>query len=67
MYSSEGTKERNRDGIPKLRKIEDFMQWMIVFIAHLATLDLSMVVQQGFQMPMHAHPSMEAPVDGAPP
>ena len=67
MYSNEGTKEGNRDGIPKLRKIEDFMQWMIVFIAHLATLDLSMVVQQGFQMPTHAHPSMEAPVDGAPP
>ena len=67
MYSNEGTKEGNKDGIPKLRRIEEFLQWMIVFIAHLATLDLSIVVQQAFHMPTHQHPSMEAPVDGAPP
>ena len=67
MYSNDSSKEGNRDGIPKLRRIEEFMQWMTLFIAHLATLDLSIVIQQSFHMPTHIHPSMEAPVEGQPP
>ena len=55
-----------KDVIPRLDSMESFQRWLMLLIAHLATLDLSVVLRATFVRPTLNHPSMEAHLNGQP-